>query len=87
MANLADGDRLECWAEYMQDISGRRDVMGGALTKVELRAAVDAIDSWLNTNAAALNSAIPQPARGVLTQSQKARLLTHVVNKRYVKGA
>jgi len=53
------------------------------ITKVDLRAAVDALDSFLDTNAAAINSAIPQPARGSLTTAQKARLLALVTLRRF----
>lgn len=82
MAVLNDADRKEVWAEFMRS-SG---VFPG-LTKAELRAAVDALDDFMNTNAAAINSAIPQPARGALTTSQKAKLLVHVVQQRYLKGS
>lgn len=85
MANLSDNDRRDTWADLMADISRDRDSI--SISKVELRAAVDAIDGWLNTNAAALNAAIPQPARGALTASMKARLLVAIVRKRYVQGA
>lgn len=83
MAVLADADRKECWAEFMRDPEG---VIAG-LTKAELRAAVDALDDFLNTNATAINNAIPQPARAQLSTVQKAKLLMLVIYKRYVKGA
>lgn len=86
MAVLSDSDRAELWAEFMRELSRDRDPIGD-MTKADLRAAVNAIDNFLNTNAAALNSAIPQPARGVLTTSQKARLLRAVTTQRYIKGA
>lgn len=86
MAVLSDNERAACWAEYMSDVSLARETFG-ALTKAELRAAVNAIDDFLNTNAAALNSAIPQPARGQLTTAQKARLLVAVVRRRYINGS
>jgi hypothetical protein len=83
MAVLSDADRRECWADYMRQPIGPL----GALTKADLRAAVDAIDGYLSTNAAAINTAIPQPARGVLTASQKAMLLVAVVRQRWIKNA
>ena len=85
MAVLSDNDRAATWAELMQEWSSAREPVG--LTKADLRAAVNAIDTWLNDNAAAANAAIPQPARGALSATQKALLLTHVIRKRYVKGA
>ncbi len=82
MAVLPDNDRAAVWAEFM-----RLNLGLGGLTKAELRAAVDAIDTWLNTNAGALNTAIPQPARGALSTSQKARLLVAIVERRYITGS
>lgn len=85
MANLSAEDRRAAWRDLMADLSREREPL--ALTKPDLRAAVDAVDAWVNSNAASLNNAIPQPARSALTSAQKARLLTLVVRKRYIKGA
>ena len=62
-----------------------RDRLGtlAPLAKADLRAAVDAVDDFLDANAATINAAIPQPARGALTTKQKALLLMYVVAKRY----
>jgi hypothetical protein len=85
MAEMADAERRLVWAEVMQDLSNSGQ--STSLTKSELRAAVDAIDTWLNSNAVSLNAAMPQPARGALTTTQKARLLQFVVARRYLTGA
>lgn len=61
--------------------------IAGALTKAELRAAVDALDDYLNTNAATINTAIPLPARTILSSPQKAMLLNYVVLRRYGAGS
>lgn len=82
MAVLSDGERFNTWAEYMQE---NRE--GFTLSKVDVRAAVNAIDDFLQNNAAALNSAIPLPARTALSTTQKALLLTAVVRRRYIVGA
>ena len=81
MALLTDSDRRVLWSNYMEDLSGRRE--GLALTKAELRSAVDAIDAWVDANAAAFNLAIPLPAQTVLSARQKAELLTFVVKGRF----
>lgn len=78
MAVLGDSERFEVWAQVMRELS-----MPG-ITKPELRAAVNALDTWLNDNAAAANAALPQPARGVLTVEQKAALLSYVIARRYL---
>ena len=85
MANLSDNDRAEVHGTIMRD----QDLVGetyGSMTKADLRAAVDAIDAFLETNKATINSAIPQPARGQMTTRQKAKLLVWVVTKRYLTG-
>lgn len=86
MAALATQDRIDLWSELMAELSRDRETVSG-VTKADLRAAVDALDDWFNTNAATINAAIPQPARANLTTSQKARLLARVIYKRFVKGA
>ena len=82
MTVLSESDRRKVWAEYMYD-KFVSDGNIGTLLKTDLRAAVDAVDSFLDTNSAAINTAIPQPARGVLSIKQKALLLMYVVARRY----
>lgn len=81
MATLNEADRSVAWTVFMQEESKVRQ--GMALTKADLRAAIDATDDWVNTNAASFNTAIPQPARGALTARQKAKLLLMVVERRF----
>jgi hypothetical protein len=81
MAVLPDADRHQIWARYMSDLSSEGDPL--PLLKAELRAAVDAIDGWVDDNAAAFNAAIPLPARTALTARQKARLLAFVIRRRF----
>lgn len=81
MAVMGEQGRFETWQEYMQG-----NTEGFALTKSEVRAAVDAVDLFLSDNATAMNQAIPLPARTALSTTQKALLLTAVVRKRYLSG-
>lgn len=82
MAALSDADRRDLWADFMSSETGAY----GAMAKAQLRAAVDALDAWLDSQAATINAAIPQPARGAMTVTQKARLLAAVIRKRFDKG-
>jgi hypothetical protein len=84
MAVMTDPQRFDTWADFMRELSSEREPI--ALTKVELRAAIDAVDLWISDNAASFNTAIPQPARGALTAAQKARMLMFVVRKRFSVG-
>lgn len=82
MAVLSDGERQGLWAAWMRE--NRSPV--GSLTKAQLRAAVDAIDNWVEDNATSFNQAIPQPARSVLTAKQKIDLFLYVVRRRFEVG-
>mgnify|MGYP003578590849 CR=1 FL=1 len=82
MAVLSDPDRELVCAEFMRTLTPNTETIFG-LSKVELRAAVNAADQWADDNAASFNTAIPQPARGTLTAKQKARLLVWVVERRW----
>lgn len=81
MAVLADSDRVAIWADIMRLMSDERESC--SITKTDLRAALNAVDDWVDANAAAFNSAIPQPARSALSARQKARLLAYVVRRRF----
>lgn len=85
MAVLSVAQRAEGWAELMDELSFKRARCG--TSKTNLRAAYDALDTWVNDNAATVNQAIPQPARAELTVEAKALLFMHIVRKRYLEGA
>ena len=86
MANLPTAERIAVSAKCQSDICRARETLG-ALTKAEFQAAVDAADSWANSNAASYNTALPLPARTALTAAQKARILMEVIRRRYELGA
>lgn len=83
MAVLSNADRAACSRDFQV-----HPQVGtfGAVTKANILAAVNALDDFLETNAATINSVIPQPARGVLTVQQKALLLQFVIEKRYIRS-
>lgn len=83
MAVLSNAGRRDVWADFMRSPEAGETF---GITKADLRAAVDAIDQWVDDNAASFNAAIPQPARGSLTSRQKARLLSHVIAKRFARA-
>lgn len=78
MAVLTDPDRAAVTADWQRI---NTDPVG--VTKPDLRAALNAVDDWLDANESALNTAIPQPARAQLTTKQKAHLLMFVIRKKY----
>lgn len=81
MAVLIDADRVVVWKRIMARLSQSRAPL--ALTKADLRAAVNAVDAWLEANAASYNTAIPQPARTVMSVAQKAELLSAVALRKF----
>jgi len=81
MAKLDEPTRVEVWADLMRKFSNDGETIG--ITKPDLRAAVNALDDFMDDNAGTINGAIPQPARGSLTSAQKAIMLSFVVLKRY----
>lgn len=81
MAVLDSAGREAVWAEFQRQRSTARQPI--AVNKANGRAAVAAIDEWAEANAAAFNSAIPQPARGLLSAKEKAELLWKVLRERY----
>lgn len=82
MAVLADNDRGGVNARIQSDWSSEREQVAG-VTKADIRAAINALDDFMNANAAVINTAIPQPARSALTARQKARLLVYVIRRRF----
>lgn len=78
MALLSDAPRQEIAAQFQRE----NDESCG-IVKADLRATVDALDAWWESQAAAANAAIPQPARATLSTRQKVRLFKLLLDKRY----
>jgi hypothetical protein len=81
MAVLVDADRVGVRKRFAGELSAARLSFG--LSKLDLQAAINGIDDWVEANQAAFNTAIPQPARSGLTAKQKVQLLFYVVSRRY----
>lgn len=78
MAVLTDAERREVWSQWM-----RENFETCAATKPELRQLIDSLDDYLETNATAINQAIPVAIRSKFTVAQKARALAYVALKRW----
>jgi len=81
MAVLSETERAAAWRDCMDAMSKAAENCG--ITKVQLRAAIDAADQWADDNSASFNSALPTAARNTLTAKQKARILMLVVARRF----
>lgn len=60
----------------------RKNTEACTFTKADLRDAVDACDSWVDSNSTSFNTALPQPFRGNATPAQKTLLLCYVAMRR-----
>ena len=82
MAVLPSGDIDRIRRGLMRWWSNLRE-QTGAFTKTDLRAAIVAADAWVDTNAAAYNTALPATFRNSATTSQKSLLLVSVILMRF----
>ena len=78
---LTEAERAGLWERAMREASVGRESL--ALTKAELRAAIDASDAWIEQSAVAFQQALPARARAGLTARQKARVLLLVARRRF----
>lgn len=77
MAILPDNDRRRIWAGLMRYWSNLREGLPN-MSKVDLRAAVDATDDWIEDNQASFNAALPDAFRNNATLDQKTLLFCAV---------
>lgn len=80
MAELNEQDRQRIWRGIMRYWSQLLE--GTDFSKTELRAAVDATDSWIDGNQASFNMSLPQPFRNNATPAQKTLLFNIVAAMR-----
>lgn len=82
MAILSETDRLKIWRGLMRYWSTLQETVLG-ITKADLKDAIDATDSWVDSNSVSYNSALPTTFRTNATQGQKSLLLVAVVLMRF----
>lgn len=81
MAALTVAERRQAARRLAHRMYGEQG-QTATLDLTQLAAAVGGIDDFFEANMAAINTAIPQPARGVMTAPQKAELLAYVALKK-----
>jgi hypothetical protein len=77
MAALSDTERARIAAQWMRD-----QIESCGFDKPALRAAVDATDLWIDTNAAVFNAALPLAFRTNASAAQKTLLFCYVAMRR-----
>ena len=85
MAELSTADRQRIWRGLQRYWSRIYEIIG-AISKDELRAAVDATDTWVNDNQGSFNNALPAAAKAALTMEQKTLLFCAVALMRVDPG-
>lgn len=81
MAQLSEEKRQQIYNQFSSEASSIWEQL--PLAKIDLRAAVDAIDDWVEDNISSFNLAIPEPARSSLITKQKIKLLFMVIKRRW----
>jgi hypothetical protein len=80
VAALPDVDRIEVTAKLQRLVQWLAIACG--ITKVDLKAAIDATDDWIDANQASFNTALPTAARNGLNLTQKTLIFCYVAMKR-----
>lgn len=81
-ASLPDADRHEVYADLMR-LQSAELIHTGAITKSQMRAAVDATDQWISDNSTSYNNSLPLIVRNTLSNKEKARLFLVVAKRRF----
>jgi SLT domain-containing protein len=81
MAVLSTTDRARIHRGLMRYLSNLREAIP-ALTKADIRAAIDAADSWIDSNQSSYNTALPTAFRTNATTAQKTFLFCAVAAMR-----
>ena len=81
MAVLTDSQRRDVW-KRLQDILGKRD-RALAMTKAELRTAIDEADAWVEANFADALATFTGTPSTELTTDEKKELYYLVLERRY----
>jgi hypothetical protein len=69
---------MRYWSSLAEEITG--------MNKNDIKAAVDATDTWIDNNQSSYNTALPSAARTNLTQAQKTLLFCAVAAYRNSKN-
>jgi len=78
MAVLTETERAQIWRGIMRWWSAPDTQADISITKAQLRAAIDASDDWIDTNAVSFNNSLPAAAKSGLSATQKTLLFCAV---------
>lgn len=66
----------------MRDAFKKHGVTPPDVVKADLRAALNATDTWIEDNQGSFNTALPQPYKGAASQAHKTLLFCYVAMRR-----
>lgn len=81
MAELPDADRQIAARAWVQKAFVEANATAN-MAHDTIKAAVDATDTWIDTNQASFNTALPEPFKTTADLSQKTLLFCYVAMKR-----
>ena len=82
MATLTNQQRSRATNDWIGEEYSLKKVRAD-LSVADIRAAINAVDDWIEANQAGFNAALPLPFRNVATAGQKAALFSFVALKKY----
>lgn len=81
MAIMTEQQRLDNMREWVKKVFVEKGDMA-TLNTDDIKAAVDATDTWIDNNQVSFNAALPEPFKTNATQEQKTLMLVYVTMKR-----
>jgi hypothetical protein len=81
MAVMTDSDRVDAMKKFVQKTFVEMN-NSAKVSTVDVKAAVDATDAWIDANQGAYNAALPAPFSTQATTAQKTILFAYVALKR-----
>ncbi len=81
MAIMTEQQRTETMRTWVNKEFVEKQMLAN-LDTVEIKAAVDTTDTWIDNNEASFNTALPEPFKSTATAEQKTLMFDYVAMKR-----
>ena len=78
---MTEQQRVENMREWVKRVFVERGATA-TLNTEDIKAAVDATDTWIDNNQAPFNTALPEPFKSTATSDQKTLMFVYVAMKR-----
>jgi hypothetical protein len=81
MPPLVDDDRKQASRAFIEKVFVQQN-QTAIVDTAGLKAAIDAVDDWVDANLTSFNNSLPEPFKSRASVAQKASVLSFVVSKR-----